>query len=119
MTATRYDFNLFQGKDLDFTVQVWANDQQTIPDDITGWEARMMIRSFRDDIGSPLVSLTSNPADGLTVDGPAGQVTVHVDGTTTTGYTWLNGQYDIEIFQGNSVRGIAYGNVSITTEVTR
>lgn len=118
MTATRYDFNLEQGADLDLTVQVWADAAHTIPQNLTGWDARMMIRSTRDATGTPLVSLTSNPAAGLTVNGSTGQVTIFVNGVTTTGYTWRNGQYDLEVFLGNTVKRVLQGNVSITPEVT-
>lgn len=120
MTATRYDFTLQQGEDLDFTVQVWANTAHTVIQDLTGYDARMMIRSTRDATGSPLVSLTSNPAAGLTVNGPAGQVTVHIASATTTTYTWLNGQYDLEVYTaGGIAKRVLKGNVSISTEVTR
>lgn len=119
MTASRYDFNLEQGADLDFTVQVWADDAHTVIQSLTGWDARMMIRATRDATGSPLVSLTSNPAAGLTVNGVAGQVTVFVDGSTTAGYTWANGQFDLEVFNGSQVKRVLEGNVSVTQEVTR
>lgn len=118
MTATRYDFTLEQGADLDFTVQVWANSAQTVVQNLTGYDARMMIRSSRTDTGSALVSLTSSPSAGLTVNGAAGQVSVHVAGSATASYTWLNGQWDLEVFNGSSVKRAAYGNVSVRVEVT-
>lgn len=119
MAGTRYDFTLKQGSDLDFTVQVWADAAHTVVQDLTGWDARMMVRASRDSTGSPLVSLTSNPAAGLTVNGPAGQITVHVGGATTSAYTWLNGQWDMEVYNGSLIKEAAYGNVSMRTEVTR
>jgi len=119
MTATRYDFTLEQGSDLDFTVQVWADSEHTVVQNLTGYDARMMVRLTRDATGSPLVSLTSTPPAGLTVNGPAGQVTVHISGVSTAMYTWLNGQYDIEVFNGSIVKRAAYGNISVRTEVTR
>src|SRR6266487_2637661 len=113
MTATRYDFTLEQGSDLDFTIQVWADAARTVAQNLTGYDARMMIRTTRDATGSPLVSLTSNPAAGLTVNGPAGQVTVHIAGSASTGYTWLNGQWDLEVYNGTITKRAAYGNVSV------
>src|ERR1051326_133482 len=120
MTATSYDFVIEQGSDLDFTVQVWADTGHTVVQNLTGWDARMMIRSSRDSTGSPLVSRTSNPAAGLTINGPAGQVTVHVAGTTTSTYTWYTGQYDLEVFNTGTgvVKRVLKGNVSLSTEVT-
>lgn len=120
MTATRYDFNLRQGTDLDFTAQVWADAKHTVIQPLTGWDARLMIRTTRDSTGLPLVSLTSSPAAGLTINGPAGQVNILINGNTTAGYTWLNGQYDLEVYNASipSVKGVLYGNVSVTTEVT-
>src|SRR6266487_4011348 len=113
MTAIRNDFTIKQGSDIDFTVQVWADDKHTVVQNLTGWDARMMVRSTRDATGSPLVSLTSNPAAGLTVNGPAGQVTVHIAGSASTGYTWLNGQWDLEVYNGTITKRAAYGNVSV------
>lgn len=120
MTASRFDFNLEQGSDLDFTVAVYADSNHTVIQDLTGWDARMMIRTTRDASGSPLVSLTSTPPAGLTINGPAGQVTVHVGGTATAAYTWLNGQYDLEVYNTSTgaMKRVLEGNVSITTEVT-
>ncbi len=120
MTAIRNDFTIKQGSDIDFTVQVWADDKHTVVQNLTGWDARMMVRSTRDATGSPLVSLTSNPAAGLTINGPAGQVSVFVGGATTAGYTWLNGQYDMEVYNNSipKISEVLYGNVSVRTEVT-
>ncbi|SRR5712691_5079177 len=120
MTATRFDFTIEQGSDVDFTVQVWADSAHTVIQNLTSWDARFMIRSTRDASGSPLVSLTSSPAAGLTVNGPAGQVNVFVSGSTTSGYTWVNGQYDLEVFNNSlpKTRRILQGNVSVSTEVT-
>lgn len=121
MSATRYDFTIKQGSDLDFTIQVWANKAHTVVENLTGYDARMMIRTSRDATGTPLVSLTSNPAAGLAVNGPGGQVTVHIAGATTAAYTWLNGQWDLEVYNDSipTVREAAYGNVSVRQEVTR
>lgn len=120
MSATRYDFTIEQGSDIDFTVQVWADEKHTVIQNLTGWDARMMIRLTRDTTGTPLVSLTSNPAAGLTMNGPAGQVSVFVGGATTAGYTWLNGQYDLEVYNNSlpKIKRVLYGNVSVRTEVT-
>lgn len=121
MAGTRYDFTIKQGSDVDFVIQVYADAKHTVAQNLTGWDARMMVRANRDSIGSPLVSLTSNPASGLTMNGPAGQVSIHIDGSSTAGYTWLNGQWDLEVFNASipSVKEAAYGNVSVRTEVTR
>lgn len=121
MAGTRYDFTLKQGSDVDFVIQVYADKARTTPMNLTGWDARMMIRSMRDAVNPPLVSLTSNPAAGLTVNGPAGQVTVHIAGSASSAFTWLNGQYDLEVYNSSTqaIMEAAYGNVSIRTEVTR
>jgi hypothetical protein len=119
MTATRYDFAVEQGSDLDFTVQVFDDLARTVVKNLTGWDARMMIRTSRAATGSPLVSLTT-PSGGLTINGPAGQVTVHVAGSTTAGYTWTNGVYDMEVFNGSGVvKRVLEGTVSVSPEVTR
>jgi len=121
MTASRYDFTILQGSDIDLTIQVWADANKTVIQNLNGWDARMMIRSTRDSTGSPLVSLTTTPAVGLTINGPAGQVIIYVNGATTAGYTWSNGQYDLEVYNTSTgaVKRVLMGNVSVSTEVTR
>lgn len=118
MTAQPYELTIEQGADLDFTVQVYSDAARTVVQDLTGWDARMMIRSAFSST-TILVSLTSNPAAGLTINGPAGQVTVHVAGATTASYTWTSGVYDMEVYNGTpTVRRILRGNVSVSPEVT-
>jgi hypothetical protein len=44
------------------------------PIDITGYSAKLQVRSEPGSMESPVLSLTSSPGGGLTVNGPAGEV---------------------------------------------
>jgi hypothetical protein len=116
MTAAQYDLPIKQGEDVDFTVQVWANDAHTVVQVITGWTAKMQIKDKKG--GTVLQTLTD--VAGLTINGPAGQVAAHIAGTVTGAYTWSEGVYDLFVFGPANVptKCIAEGSVTVNARVT-
>jgi len=56
------------------------------PVDLTGWTGVMNVWREDDDqlVDTPLFALTSSPAAGLTIDGPAGEVVGTIDIPATT-----------------------------------
>ncbi|WP_433357818.1 hypothetical protein ACQP25_44475 (plasmid) [Microtetraspora malaysiensis] len=57
---------------------------------------------------------------GLTIDGPAGTVTLHIPAATTATFMWRRAEYDLMLYDsgGEPVRLIA-GPVSVIPVVTR
>ena len=88
------------------------------PIDLTGYRARMQIRS---EYESPIVlaSLTTENG-GITLGGIAGTIDLFISNADTTTFAWDSGVYDIEFLAPNTdvIRQI-YGAVVVTPEVTR
>lgn len=121
MGATRYDIPLRQNSDYDLVVQAWADDAHTVPLNITGYSAKLSIRSTaRSAVILDTINVVAAPATGLTINGPAGQITLHITAAQTLTYTWISAVYDLIIIgpANNPQKCIAEGDVSVSSRVT-
>jgi hypothetical protein len=92
-------------------------DDDGDPVDLTGFTARMQVRESQDS-PTPLLSLTTG--SGITVDGPAGQLTLLIADETSTAWTWRYGVYDLEVESaGGEVTRLLRGEIEVDREVTR
>lgn len=116
---TRYDIAIRQSSDVDFTAQVWADEQHTVVQNLTNWTATMKIRPEKGS-ATTYLSLTSTPAAGLTINGPAGQVTVHIAASVSTPLTWIEGVYDLFVHSPDTTihKCVLFGDVTVTGSVT-
>lgn len=73
--AGRYDFELQQGAS--FAMSVYWLDSLKNPVNLTGMTAAMKIKKSKDD-SAALLSLTSSPAAGLTINAGTGLVNVAI-----------------------------------------
>lgn len=93
------------------------------PVDLTGYDARMMIRKSVGD-AQPMLSLTkvselTPTTSGITIDGPAGLITVQMSAAATTALAG-SGVYDVELVNPvGFVYRILQGKVRLSREVTR
>jgi hypothetical protein len=110
MGAARYLIRIEQGA-------TWKPVLTVRDTDLTGYSARMQIRATLD-ADTVLVELTTG--DGITIDGPAGQITLLLDDTQTAALDWCVGVYDLELTDpdGNVTR-LLKGPVEVDPEVTR
>lgn len=121
MTATRYDLPIRQNSDFDLVVQAWADDAHTVPLNITGYSAKLVMRpTARSTTVLDTINVVASPATGLTINGPAGQVTLHITAAQTLTYTWVSGVYDLIIIgpANNPQKCIAEGDVSVSSRVS-
>jgi hypothetical protein len=121
VVATRYDLPLRQNSDYDLVVQAWADDAHTVPLVITGWSAKIVFRSTaRSATVLDTINVVASPATGLTINGPAGQVALHITAAQTLTYTWVSGVYDLIITNPGATiqKCIAEGDVSVSSRVT-
>lgn len=121
MVPTRYDVAIRQNADVDFVVQVWADDAHTVVQNITGYTARMIIRPYaRSSTIYDTLTVATPPAQGLSINGGGGQVSVHFTAALTVAYTWITGVYDLIIYGPSNVpqQCIAEGDVSVSSRVT-
>lgn len=111
-----YTFTVYQGAT--FNPLITWKDQTNTPVNLTGYTARMMMRTA---VNAPLpfVTLTTENG-GITLGGMAGTIALLITATTTTSITPTAGFYDLELIDGSgNVTRLLQGNVIISQEVTR
>jgi hypothetical protein len=121
VVATRYDLPLRQNSDYDLVVQAWADDAHTVPMNITGYSAKLVMRpTARSTTILDTINVAAYPATGLTINGPAGQVTLHITAAQTLTYTWVSGVYDLLIIgpSNSPQKCIAEGDVTVSSRVS-
>ncbi|NDD53940.1 hypothetical protein EBZ39_08690 [bacterium] len=85
--------------------------------DLTNYTAEMQLRSLP---SSPIVVLTLNTANGITIDGPTGTIAVHATATQTAAIVAGPYYYDLEITSPTNVKTrIVQGELNVNAEVTR
>ncbi len=115
MSAAYWKIRVEQGSTWRRVLTV-KNDDGT-PVNLTGYSARMQVRETIEAV-TPVYSLTTG--DGITIDGPAGQLTIVIADETSSAWTWRYGVYDLELESaGGEVERLLYGEVEVDQEVTR
>lgn len=87
------------------------------PIDLTGYTARMQIRSKLEST-EILVSLTTENS-GIVINNTTKTITIVITATATTAFTWTTGVYSLELIVGTTVNTLLTGNVTVKKEVTR
>src|SRR5439155_27062735 len=115
MTAARYPMRIEQGAT--WRTVLTVKDSSGAIVDLTGYTARMQIR---EDFTSTAVLLELSTANsGVTINGPAGQITLLIADEATAAFTWSSGVYDLEITSaGGDVTRLLQGPASLDLEVT-
>lgn len=95
--------------------QIVSNgSQQVLPVDLTGYTATLEIRAF------PLAPIILYDASSnITLGGPTGIITINIPASTTGGFTWWAGVYDLLLtdLTGRTTR-FAQGNVTVSPGVS-
>ncbi len=89
-----------------------------IPVDLTGYTARMQVRTSVEAATTVLELTTAN--GGIVIDVALGTITLLAAATATDDFAFESGVYDLELVSaGGEVYQIAYGEVTEEKEVTR
>jgi hypothetical protein len=115
--ANRYDIQINQGAT--FSLAATWKDSAGTPVNLTGYTARMQVRTAYDATAT-ILNLTSAAGD-ITLGGSAGTITITVSATATAALTapWA-GAYDLELVSGGGVvTRLLEGSASVSPEVTR
>lgn len=88
----------------------------TAPVDITGYTAQMQMRSTPN---SSQAVLTLSTTNGITINGPTGQITLHASAAQTGAIIEGPYDYDLEIYSGSSVTRVVQGQIIVSAQVTR
>jgi hypothetical protein len=128
MAAGKYSFTIEQGTTVTFAVQYL--DSTSSPIDLTGYDARMQIRSdFADNKNVLYLTLSSSlDSDGSGIifgglDGLdpliSGSMGIYISADKTTSMSFSEALYDLELYSGSFVTRILEGSIFINKEVTR
>jgi hypothetical protein len=114
--AANYDIVMDQGATFNRVI-TWQ-DSQAIPVNLTGYTARMQIRSEVDSSTAALSLTTENGR--IALGGTAGTITLTVSATDTVAVTAGEYVYDIELVSGSgTVTRLLQGCFTVDAEVTR
>lgn len=92
-------------------------DENDVAIDLTGYTARMQIRSSRTAVGF-IEELTTGA--GITLGGAAGTIALLISDTDTAAYTFKTAVYDLELISaGGIVTRLLQGTVTLSTEATK
>lgn len=117
LTANTVEINELNSRSLAAYVANSGVLSYNMPVDLTGYSARMMIRETVEDT-TPTISLVS--PTNIILDNTAKTITVQISATASAALPEIDGVYDLEmVAAGGEVYLLAYGSVSITSEVTR
>lgn len=101
-----------------FEVLLTWEDPDGDPIDVTGFDARMQVRN---NTGTLLLDLTSDPAAGLTLGGAAGTIAIRVGADDTDELDAGVAYYDLELVSqsdATEVVRLVEGSVTINAQVT-
>jgi hypothetical protein len=97
---------------------VWKTGDPPAAVNLTGYTARMQARAKVAD-ATPVISLTTETAGGITLGGSAGTITLALTAAQTTAITAGRYVYDLELVTGTTVRRLLEGIITVSAEVTR
>jgi hypothetical protein len=112
-----YNIKLYQGATYR-QMLTWKAGDPPQAVNLTDCTARMHVRS---EINLPTTLLNLTTANGgIVLGGTAGTIEIVIADTLTSGKSWREGVYDLEIVLSNGdVRRLIEGTVSMEPEVTR
>lgn len=116
MAAASHDFTIEQGVTTSKSF-VWKDSEGTVID-LTGYSARMQIRSS---IDSTTTLLSATNANGqLVITAAQGKVTLTLTATETAALDFSTGVYDLELVSNAGVvTRLVEGSVTLSKEVTK
>ena len=124
MAAGKYSFIIEQGATTDFEIQYKDSSNSAV--DLTGYQARMQIRS---DYGGTLIAeLSSSLKDdntGLNLSGSngttalsSGSIGIFISAASSSNFTFNEALYDLELVSGSVVTRLIEGKVKLSKNVT-
>ena len=112
----RYDMTIYQGASFDTTL-TWKVGDPATPVNLTGYTARLQVRTSVDAATTALELTTAN--GGIVLGGAAGTVALAVTAAATATLSPGYYVYDLELVNGATVTRLVEGRVTVSAEVTR
>jgi hypothetical protein len=117
--AGKFDLIIQQGATFD--LEMTLKQENGNPINLTGYEARMQIRT-RHSAQTAMLEITTDEDGGITFPDPAtGKIVIEIPAETTAELKAIKAAvYDLELIEPQGkVRRVVEGTVTITPEVTR
>jgi hypothetical protein len=111
-------YNIIADQGATFTRQLTWNDSSGSAVDLTGYTARMQVRTSIDAAGAATLSLTTENGR-IVLGGTAGTITLTAEATATQAVTAGAYVYDLELVSGSTVTRLVQGSFTLRGEVTR
>lgn len=116
MSAGTHTITIEQGATFTSLMTWYTDDTRETPVNLTGYTAKMQIRSR---IGDETVLLELSTENGrITLGGVAGTILLTISATDTEDLTFEQGVYDLELIDDGTVTRLLQGVVQIQKEVT-
>jgi hypothetical protein len=113
--SAQFDITADQGATFSAVFTWLASDQQT-PVNLTGWSAAMQVRA---EATNALLASFSTASGGIALGGSAGTITLSASPSTTSGWTFGAGLYDLQLTDsGGDVITLLAGLFTVTPAVT-
>lgn len=114
MSAAQYDILCEQGAT--FALSMTYEDGLGQPVDLSGYTARMKVKSSAQATASIVDLTTENQRITL---GSDGSIALYIDAATTAALPAITAVYDLELVNGSTVTRLLKGKFVIDAEVTR
>ena len=111
-------YNIIADQGATFTRQLTWNDSSGSAVDLTGYTARMQVRTSIDAAGAATLSLTTENGR-IVLGGTAGTIMLSAEATATQAVTAGSYVYDLELVSGSTVTRLVQGSFTLRGEVTR
>ena len=115
MAAGAYDIVWYQGDTFSLLL-TWRDENQDLVD-LTGYTARMQLRTSVDATTNSLELTTENGR--IVLGGALGEIQLTVDAETMADLDAGSYKYDLEMVQGATVRKLLAGKFKVVAEVTK
>lgn len=116
-TPFKVNLTIYQGSTFRWRATL-KSGSPAVPVDLTGYTARMQIRTTVDAAAAEVDLTTEN--GGITLGDAAGTIDLYLTAAATTLYAWPEGVYDLELIAPNGdVTRRLRGGVVVSPEVTR
>jgi hypothetical protein len=114
--SASWDISAGQGASFSLQFTWLASDQET-PVNLTGWSAAMQVRA---EATNALLASFSTGSGGITLGGSAGTITLSASPSTTSGWTFGAGLYDLQLTDGSGdVTTLLAGIFTVTPAITQ
>jgi len=111
-------YNIIADQGSTFSRQLTWNDSNGSAVNLTGYTARMDVRTSIDAAGAAVLSLTTENGR-IVLGGSAGTINLSAEATATQAIESGNYVYDLELVSGSTVTRLVQGSFVLRGEVTR